>query len=216
MEREEILQGIVEEKIVSILRFHDGSKIIPTAQAILKGGIRVIEVSLNTPNALDGISELSNIPGVIAGVGTVTNKRQAIDAIKAGAQFVVSPISKKELINTCHSLGKPIFPGAFTPSEIYQAHEWGADVVKVFPAEVLGMNYIKAVLEPFPDIKLMPTGGVTPDNIDKWFDVGAICVGIGGSFTKADIIEHEEWGRLTGIAKSFSNNIAHYTTNRNK
>lgn len=216
MGREEILQEIIEEKIVSILRFHDDGKIIPTAEAILKGGIRVIEVSLNTPNAHDCISKLSKIPDVIAGIGTVTNKQQAVDAIEAGAMFVVSPISKKEIIDACHSMGKPIFSGAFTPSEIHQAHEWGADVVKVFPAEVLGMNYIKAVLTPFPDIKLMPTGGVTPDNIDKWFDIGAVCVGIGSSFTRKDIIENEEWGRLTGIARSFSNNIAHYRKNRIK
>jgi 2-dehydro-3-deoxyphosphogluconate aldolase/(4S)-4-hydroxy-2-oxoglutarate aldolase len=111
-------------------------------------------------------------------------------------------------------LEKPVFSGAFTPGEIFQANEWGADVIKVFPAEVLGMKYIKAVLAPFPNIKLMPTGGVTPDNIDKWFDMGSVCVGVGGSFTNAEIISNEEWGRLSKIAREFSSNIVHYKENR--
>lgn len=216
MEREAILRAIIEEKIVSILRFHDDSKIIPTAQAILKGGIRVIEVSLNTPNTLDCIAELAKMDEILVGVGTVTTVDQARAAVDAGAQFVVSPISKKEIIDVGHSMGKPVFSGAFTPSEIYQAHEWGADVVKIFPAETLGMNYIKAILAPFPEIKLMPTGGVTPDNIDNWLDAGAACVGIGSRFTKKDILENEEWGRLSRIAENFANNIVHYRTNRNK
>jgi len=214
MEKNDIVDQILGEKIVAILRLSDSDKIFPVSRAILNGGIKTIEISLNTPDAYKCISDLSKIEGVIPGVGTVTNKEMAIKSIEAGAEFVVTPITKKEIIETCHVLGKPVFSGAFTPSEIYQAHEWGADVIKVFPAETLGMKYIKAVKAPFPEIKLMPTGGVTPDNIDKWFDMGAVCVGVGGSFTKANIIENEEWGRLTGIAKEFSDNITHYKKNR--
>jgi len=211
-----ILEQILEEKIVSILRVPDPDKVLPASKAILNGGIKTIEISLNTPDALKCISEIAEIEGLIPGVGTVVSKESAIESIEAGAEFVVSPITKKEIIDACHSMEKPVFSGAFTPAEIYQAYEWGADVVKVFPAETLGMNYIKAVLQPFPNIKLMPTGGVTPDNIDKWFDLGAVCVGVGGSFTKPDIIEHEEWGRLTGIAREFAENISHYKTNRKR
>ena len=210
MKRSEILEKILSVKIVSILRLRDHNKVMPTAEAILKGGISAVELSLNTPNSLEMLEELRSLEGIIVGVGTVKNEEEAKDAIKAGAEFVVTPISKPEIINACHSLDKPVFSGAFTPSEIYQAHEWGADVIKVFPAEVLGMNFLKSVLAPFPGLKLMPTGGVTPDNIDNWFDAGAACVGIGRSFTRPDIIEHSEWGRLTKIARSFSNNILHY------
>ncbi|MCG8309324.1 MAG: bifunctional 4-hydroxy-2-oxoglutarate aldolase/2-dehydro-3-deoxy-phosphogluconate aldolase [Cytophagales bacterium] len=214
MNKNQILAGIMEEKIVSILRVSDSSKVIPASLALLEGGIKVIEISLNTPKALVCMTKLARIDGIVPGAGTVTDKEMAIESIEAGAEFIVTPITRKDVINTCHDLGKPVFSGAFTPSEIFQAHEWGADVIKVFPAETLGMNYIKAVKAPFPDIKLMPTGGVTPDNIDKWLDMGANCVGVGSSFTKPDILDNEEWGRLTGIAKEFTSNIAHYKTNR--
>jgi len=214
MNKNNIVNQILEEKIVSIIRVPDATKVIPASIAILKGGIKTIEISLNTPNACECITDLSKVEGIIPGVGTVTNPEMAIKSIEAGAEFVVTPISKKEVIDICHAMGKPVFSGAFTPTEIYQAFEWGADVIKVFPAETLGMKYIKAVKAPFPEIKLMPTGGVTPDNIDKWFDMGAVCVGVGGSFTKADIIENEEWGRLTDIAREFSDSITHYKKNR--
>ena len=214
MNKNQILNQILEEKIISILRVVDSSKVVPASIAILQGGIRVIEVSLNTPNALECLSDLAKIEGIIPGAGTITNEEMAIKSIEAGAEFVVTPITKKEIILACDNLNKPVFSGAFTPSEIFQAHEWGADVVKIFPAETLGMNFIKALKAPFPKIRLMPTGGVTPDNIDKWFDMGADCVGIGSSFTKVDILENDEWGRLTGIAKVFCSNITHYKQNR--
>ncbi|MCK5369616.1 MAG: bifunctional 4-hydroxy-2-oxoglutarate aldolase/2-dehydro-3-deoxy-phosphogluconate aldolase [Cyclobacteriaceae bacterium] len=214
MDRIEILNKILEGGIIAILRLKDPKKITPAAKSILEGGIHTIEVTMNTPNALECIADLTKIDGIIPGVGTVTDAEMAQKAIEAGAEFVVTPITKKKFIETCHDLEKPIFSGAFTPNEIFQAHEWGADVIKVFPAEVLGMKYIKAVLAPFPHIKLMPTGGVTPDNIDKWFDMGSVCVGVGGSFTNAEIISNEEWGRLSKIAREFSSNIVHYKENR--
>ena len=216
MERNEILNKILKGGIIAILRVKDADKVIPAAKCILEGGIHTIEVTMNTPNALECISDLTMIDGIIPGVGTVTDEKMAIAAINAGAEFVVTPISKKEIIHACHKMGKPVFSGAFSPSEIFQAHEWGADVIKVFPAEILGMKYIKAVLAPFPHIKLMPTGGVSSENIDKWYDMGAVCVGVGGSLIKADIIDNEEWGRLTTIAKELATNIKHYKLNRVK
>lgn len=214
MERIEILNEILEGGIVAILRVQNSDMVIPAAKCILVGGIRAIEVTMNTPNALQCISGLSKIKEIIPGVGTVTDPEMAVAAIQAGAEFVVTPISKKEIIDVCHKYNKPVFSGAFSPGEIYQAFEWGADVIKVFPAETLGMKYIKAVKAPFPQIKLMPTGGVTADNIDKWYDMGSSCVGVGSSFTNAEIINNEEWGRLTNIAREFTSNIEHYKANR--
>ncbi len=216
MERIEILNEILEGGIIAILRVENSENVVPAAKCILAGGIRAIEVTMNTPNALHCISELSKIKGILPGVGTVTEPEMASAAIQAGAEFVVTPISKKEIIDMCHKLNKPVFSGAFSPGEIYQAFEWGADVIKVFPAETLGMKYIKAIKAPFPQIKLMPTGGVTADNIDKWYDMGSSCVGVGGSFTNAEIISNEEWGRLTRIAREFTSNIEHYKANRKK
>lgn len=134
----------------------------------------------------------------------------AKEAIAAGAQFVVTPISKKEVIEVCNDLDKPIISGAFTPKEIYEAYEWGADIVKVFPAEILGPNFIKTIKTPFPQIKLMPTGGVNSNNIDQWFEMGADCVGVGGCFTKPSIMKNEEWDRQTERAEYLVNNIMHY------
>jgi 2-dehydro-3-deoxyphosphogluconate aldolase/(4S)-4-hydroxy-2-oxoglutarate aldolase len=210
MNKAEILKKILEVKIVAILRSDDPAKILPSAKAILKGGIRAIEVSLNTPNAIECITEISRIEGILPGVGTVTDVEMTKKAIEAGAQFVVTPISKKEVIKVCHELDKPIFSGAFTPKEIYEAYEWGADIVKVFPAEILGPNYIKTIKTPFPKIKLMPTGGVNSNNIDQWFEMGADCVGIGGCFTRASIMKNEEWDRQTERAEYLVNNIMHY------
>ena len=187
MNRSEIVDKVLEIGIVAILRMNDSEKVLPTALAVLEGEIRSIEVSLNTPNALECIKKIAEVHGILPGAGTVTTVQMAKDAIEAGAEFVVTPITKKEIIDVCHELGKPIFTGTFTPSEIYQAHEWGADMIKVFPAETLGMDYIKALKAPFPALKLMPTGGVNAANIDQWFEKGATCVGVGGCFTKMSI-----------------------------
>ena len=210
MNKNQILERILESGIIAILRVDDPAIVVPATEAILAGGIHAIEVAMNSPDAINSIAKIKNIPGIISGAGTITNADMAQEAIEAGAEFLVSPISTKEIIEASHKLAKPIFSGAFTPGEIFQAYSWGADVVKVFPAELLGMKYIRAIRGPFREIKLMPTGGVTPENIDKWFETGAVCVGVGGSFTKSDLIENEEWGRLTEIAREFTSNIEHY------
>ncbi len=216
MSKTEILNKILEDGIVAILRMNSAEKVIPAAKSIFKGGIRAIEVTINTPNALDSIAELAKIKGIIPGVGTVTDADMAISAIQAGAEFVVTPITKKEIIDVCISMGKPVFSGAFSPGEIFQAHEWGADIIKVFPAEQLGAKYIKAVKGPFPQIKLMPTGGVSTDNVGSWYDAGAVCLGVGGSFTKPDIMENDDWEQIENIARKFSESIKHYKANRLK
>lgn len=210
MNRSDIKSKILEVGIVAILRMNDPEKILPASLAILEGGIRAIEISLNSENAIECIKQIAEIKGLLPGAGTVTSAAMAREVIHAGAEFVVTPITKKEIIDACHELGKPVFSGAFTPSEIYQAYEWGADMVKVFPAESLGMNYIKAVKAPFPKIQLMPTGGVNSANIDSWFEMGADCVGIGSCFTKKSIIENSDWARVTASAKDLIYNSRHH------
>ena len=210
MSRIEILENILESKIVAILRAEDSQKIIPSAKAIVEGGVNTVEVSLNTPNALECIHEISTIPGIIPGVGTVTAAAQVHEAVKAGAQFIVSPITKLEIIEACHALDKPVFSGALTPTEVHQASDWGADVIKIFPAELFGMKYIKALKTPFPELKLMPTGGINAGNIDQWFDHGADCVGIGTCFTMNSIMANEDWDLQTARAKDLVKNIKHF------
>jgi len=214
MSRSEILEQIIQNHIVAILRVKDPRHIRISAKALLAGGISSVEVSLNTPNAISCIEDISRIEGILPGAGTVTNTVQAIEAIEAGAQFVVTPISNREVIDTCHAYGKPVFSGALTPSEVFQAYEWGADVVKIFPAEVMPMKYIQTLKTPFPDIRLMPTGGVNCDNIDRWLELGADCVGIGGCFTSEAILHNEDWESQTKVAQNLVSNIRHYFEKR--
>ena len=202
-----IASKIIESKVVAILRMEEPEYIVPTAKAIKDGGIRSIEVSLNTPDAMKCISDIAAIPGIIPGVGTVTTVEMAKKSIEAGAEFVVTPITKKEIIDACHELGKPVISGAFSPGEIYQAHEWGADIIKVFPAFTLGMEYLKAVKTPFPQLKLMPTGGINTGNIDQWIENGADLVGVGGGFTNAAIVKNKEWEKQTMYAKELLGNL---------
>ena len=213
MEKERILNEILSGGVIAILRVKDPAKVIPAARAIADGGIRAIEISMNTEGAIGLLPALAAIEGVIPGIGTVTGADTAVKAIEAGAEFVVSPVTKKEVIDTCHRYGKPVFSGALTPTEILHAHESGADAVKIFPAGALGMGYFKSLTAPFPQIRFMPTGGVTPENIDQWFALGAACVGVGGSFTRGEIIDNEEWGRLTSIAGEMVTNVSHFRSN---
>ncbi len=213
MDKEQLLQEILSGGIIAILRVRNSEKVIAAARAIADGGIRAIEISMNTPGALNLLPGLAQLDGVIPGIGTVTDAETAKAAIEAGAQFVVSPITKKDIIDTCHDHGKPVFSGAFTPGEVFNTWESGADVVKIFPTGTLGMAYIKSLKAPFPHIRLMPTGGVTPENIDRWFDVGASCVGVGSSFTRGEIIDNEEWGRITAIACEMITNVSHFRDN---
>ena len=141
------------------------------------------------------------------GVGSVLNAETAQNAINAGANYVVSPIFKKEIIEAAHKNGIPAIPGCFTPTEIYTAFESGADIIKVFPADVLGMPFFKGVLAPMPHLKLMPTGGVSITNAGDWLKAGACAVGIGSALVEKKLIDSEDYFGLTERARTLSENI---------
>jgi len=202
MKREDILAQLLISKIVAIIRLNSAEPVHTTALALHGGGINVIEVTMGTPNALQEIYKLSKIRGVIPGVGSVINKEQAIEAVSAGAQFIVTPASKSEVIFAAHECGKPVLSGALTPTEIMQAYEWGADVVKLFPASTFGLPYFKAVQAPIPHIPMMPTGGVTVDNAKSWLDSGAVCLGVGSSLVDKDLIAKGKFEEIAQLAKA--------------
>ena len=141
MTKASLLDQLLATKIIAIIRLSSSDSVFELAKALHKGGIRAIEITMGTPNALDEINKLSQIEGVIPGVGSVIDAKTAQSAIEAGAQFVVTPVSKPEVIRMAHQYDKPILSGAMTPSEILQAYEWGADVVKLFPAANFGLSY---------------------------------------------------------------------------
>lgn len=212
MKREEILNQILERKAVAVIRLKDSEKLKKVIEALALGGVTVAEITMTVPNAIDLIKKISNeVSGnIIVGVGSVLNSETANAAIKAGAKYVVSPILKEDIIQTAHEYDVPVMPGCFTPTEIYNAYELGADVIKVFPADSLGVSFFKGVLAPMPFLKLMPTGGVTLTNVIDWLKAGAIAVGLGTSLLNKEAIENENYNLLTQNAKTVVDGINQY------
>ena len=200
---------------MAVIRMENQEGIEEVARALGRGGVYALEVTMTVPNALQAISRLRDLEDTnfIIGVGSVLNKNMVLEAINAGAQFVVSPIFKEEIIETSHSNNIPVMPGAFTPSEIYKAYECGADVVKVFPADVLGMSYFKSIKAPMPFLKIMPTGGVTLDNAGEWLAAGACAVGVGSALVDSKAIKEKNYDTLTEKAKRLIQSIDKYKNN---
>ncbi len=210
MKREEIVGKIIEGGAVAVVRLKDPYKLIKVAEAIYRGGVLGLEITMTVPNAIKVIAEASREIGsyMNVGVGSVLNAETARKAIDAGARYVVSPIYKKEIIDAAHESDVPAMPGAFTPTEIQTAYESGADIVKVFPADVVGMAFFKGVLAPMPHLKLMPTGGVTLTNAGDWLKAGACAVGVGTALLDKKAIEAENYKALTENAIILMESIA--------
>ncbi|MGB6067884.1 MAG: bifunctional 4-hydroxy-2-oxoglutarate aldolase/2-dehydro-3-deoxy-phosphogluconate aldolase [Desulfomonilaceae bacterium] len=209
MNKEEIVKSLLEAKAVAVVRLSDPSKMIKVAEAIYKGGVTAIEITTTVPNAIEVIKNASREIGsyMKVGVGTVLNAETAQKAIDAGAMYVVSPFFKKEILETAHKNNVPAMPGAFTPTEIQNAYEAGADIIKVFPADVVGMAFFKGVLAPMPYLKLMPTGGVTLTNAGDWIKAGACAVGVGTALLDKKAIAEENYSILTDNAKVLMESI---------
>ena len=160
--KEQHMAAVVESGVVAVIRAQSREQLADIAQALLAGGVVAIEVTMSTPKAISGIEMLADRFGdrAVVGVGTCLDAATAADAIAAGAQFVVSPVFKPQIVETTRGYGKISIPGAFTPTEIYAAWSAGADVVKVFPSTALGPGYFKDLLAPLPQLRLTPTGGV--------------------------------------------------------
>jgi 2-dehydro-3-deoxyphosphogluconate aldolase/(4S)-4-hydroxy-2-oxoglutarate aldolase len=177
--------------VVAVIRLKDPDTLRAVVDALAAGGVRALEVTMTVPRAVELIGELApTLPdGFLLGAGTVTDARTARAVIDAGAAYIVSPVFRPEVIAACHEHQVPAIPGCLTPTEILAAHEAGADIIKVFPATALGPQYIKDVRAPLPQVKLMPTGGVTPDNAGDWIRAGAVAVGIGSALVDAKAID---------------------------
>ncbi|MFC0320439.1 MULTISPECIES: bifunctional 4-hydroxy-2-oxoglutarate aldolase/2-dehydro-3-deoxy-phosphogluconate aldolase [Olivibacter] len=176
-----ILQHIKENQLVAIVRGADPKDILSIAEALYEGGIRLLEITMNSTEPLAAIEQVSNKLGdkLIIGAGTVLDSTMAKDAIHAGAHFILSPILDKRVIETTKSLNRVSIPGAYTATEIYQAYQMGADIIKVFPAT--SPSYLKDIAGPLPYIPLLPTGGITIDNIANFKKAGAVGFGIGSA-----------------------------------
>jgi 2-dehydro-3-deoxyphosphogluconate aldolase / (4S)-4-hydroxy-2-oxoglutarate aldolase len=209
-ERSETVRQIEQLGIVAVIRLRDPGKLRAVVDAIVAGGVRALEVTMTVTGAVELIRGLApTLPeGFLLGAGTVLDAATARAVIDAGAQFVISPVFRREVIAACHERGVPVAPGCFTPTEILDAHEAGADIVKVFPATALGPQYIKDVRAPLPQLKLMPTGGVSPDNAGDWIRAGAVAVAAGSSLLDAAAIESGRFEVITANARRFVQNVA--------
>jgi 2-dehydro-3-deoxyphosphogluconate aldolase/(4S)-4-hydroxy-2-oxoglutarate aldolase len=207
--RKEIVNKLDFNVAVAIIRLADSTKLIRVCEAIFEGGVKSIEITMTVPNAISVIKESVKKLGdhMLIGVGSVLNAETAKEAIDAGANYVVSPIFKKEIIEVAHKNDVPALPGCFTPSEIQTAFESGADIIKIFPADVLGMAFFKSILAPMPHLKLMPTGGVTLTNAGDWIKAGACAVGIGTALLDKNAIAQENYKLLTNNAQLIMANI---------
>jgi len=210
--RADIVQQVIDEGVVAVIRLSDPKKLHAVIEAIIQGGVRGIEITLTVPGAIDQIAMAREAFGdrILLGVGSVRARAEAAAAVEAGARFVVSPIFREEVVAAAHELGVPAFPGAFTPTEIATAVRAGADIVKVFPADVVGMPFFKAVRAPMPELKLMPTGGVTLTNAADWLAAGACAVGIGSALITKSAVADGDYDALKSNARTVRENIDSY------
>jgi len=203
--RNEILNQLTDPGIIAVVRAKKASQALPIAEALLAGGVIAVEITMTTPDALGAIREVSSKLGerALIGVGTVLDVTACRAAIACGAQFVVSPISLTELVHITKAAHKPVMLGAYTPTEAQMAHVVGADFVKIFPADGLGPNYIKALRAPLPHLRIVPTGGVDLNTIGDFLRAGCPAVGVGSSLITKEILEKDDWPQLTQRAAEF-------------
>lgn len=205
MTKEQCLRAIEESGVVAVIRANSADELMQITTALNKGGVKALEITMTSPGALETIRAAVNELGdqAIIGVGSVLDAETARMAILAGAQFVVSPVFKPEIVEMCRRYSKACIPGAFTPTEILAAWEAGADVVKIFPATKLGPGYIKDLKGPLPQIKVTPTGGVNLENTPDFIRAGAAFVGVGGALVDKKLVASQDWDGLAALAQKF-------------
>ena len=203
MTKDKVLKGLLASKAVAVIRMTDAAKLAQAAAALRKGGVTALEVTMSVPGAVEIIRAMARDkePGVLVGAGTVLDAGTASDVIAAGADFVVSPITDGDMIMACREAEILVVPGAFTPTEIVAAWRAGADIVKVFPATSLGPQFFRDLRGPLPQIRLMPTGGVTLENAREFLAAGACCVGIGTALLDKKLIDADDWEGLASRAR---------------
>lgn len=199
------LQRVLDAGIVAVVRAPDPTGLVEVIRALAAGGVTVAEVTLTVPNALDVIRQAKKELGsdVLLGAGTVLDPETCRAALLAGAEFIVSPTLNLEVIQMCRRYDKLVMPGAFTPTEVLTAWEAGADIVKVFPAELVGPAFFKAMRGPLPQVRLMPTGGVDLQTAPAFLAAGACCLGIGSQLVDAKLVASRSFDALTQLAAKY-------------
>jgi len=204
MFKQAIIDRILNAGIVAIIRADSSDQLTPACQALIRGGVDCIEVTMTTPGALEAIREASQTLGerICVGVGTILDDVTARLAILAGAQYVVTPVVRLDVITMCQRYSKPVFCGAMTPTEALTAHEAGADFVKIFPSNILGPAYISSIKGPLPQLRIVPTGGVDEKTCGDFIKAGCCALGVGGALVTNEILRDKNWSELTRRAQA--------------
>jgi 2-dehydro-3-deoxyphosphogluconate aldolase / (4S)-4-hydroxy-2-oxoglutarate aldolase len=205
MNRPQQLQRVLDAGIVAVVRAPDPAGLVDVIRALAAGGVTVAEVTLPVPNALDVVREAKKALGdsVLLGAGTVLDPETCRAALLAGAEFIVAPTLNLDVIRLCRRYDRLVMPGAFTPTEVLAAWEAGADVVKVFPAEVVGPAFFKALRGPLPQIRLMPTGGVDLNTAADFLTAGACCLGVGSQLVDPKLVAARAFDQLRDLAAKY-------------
>jgi len=206
-DKQKVIAALKETGVVAVIRVDDPSDLIDVGKALYQGGVKFIEITMTVPGALSVIEKAVNTlkkEEVYIGAGTVLDAETARLAILAGSSYIVSPVFRPEIVNTCKRYGVACMPGAVTPTEVFNAWEGGADVVKVFPANHIGgPQYFKDLKGPFPFVEIMPTGGVNRETGPAYIKAGACAFGVGGDLVGKPLIESKDFATITKNAKEY-------------
>ncbi|HET6402701.1 MAG TPA: bifunctional 4-hydroxy-2-oxoglutarate aldolase/2-dehydro-3-deoxy-phosphogluconate aldolase [Candidatus Kapabacteria bacterium] len=202
MAKDLVIQRILDEKVFAVLRLKRTEKIELVVEALLSGGIKIIEITMNSRKAEETIYRIAkDFPAVLIGAGTVIGVESATKAVESGAKFLVSPVTDLDMLAVAQQVGVASMAGALTPTEAWQATQAGSDFVKLFPLAGLGPQYIRAMRGPMPDIRFVPTNGVTVENVAEWFEAGAAAVGVGTPLVSDRDIEAGNFSLITDRAR---------------
>jgi len=205
MSRHANLQRVLDSGIVAVIRSSSSEQLVEVAKALYEGGVDVLEVTFTVPHVLDILAEVHKTLGdkVLLGAGTVLDPESARAAFLAGAEYIVAPTVNPAVIQLCNRYDKLVMPGAMTPTEILTAWEAGADIIKVFPADVGGPSYLKAIHGPLPHVRLLPTGGVNLDTIGDFLKAGACAVGLGSALVEPKAVQSGDMQRIRTLASQY-------------
>lgn len=204
MKKDATLAKIKAEKVIALIRAQNPDGLLDCAKALAEGGLTSIELTMTTPGAIRMLEKAtSELPDFLFGLGTVLDAETARAGILAGASFIVTPALRPDVIQLCRRYSIPVFSGAFTPTEIVNAWEAGADAAKIFPAEFFGPAYIKSVKAPLPHIDMVPTGGVNAENVGAFLKAGAMATAAGSSLVEAAALKDKNWAAITAKARAF-------------
>ncbi len=206
MSRDLTMKRILDGGIVAVVRAESGESLVKVVAALVQGGVTAAEVTFTVPDAVDVIRQVRREVGdaVVLGAGTVLDSETCRAALLAGAEYIVAPIVNLDVIRLCRRYDKVVMPGAFTPTEVVSAWEAGADVVKVFPADVGGPAYLKALRGPLPQVRLMPTGGVDLTTAESFLKAGACCLGVGSALVDPKAIAAGNFDRIRDLAAQYA------------